>query len=84
MPAYRIVYQRDETRGPDTIVASFDTLDHALTVFAARGLSILYIAEVTREVRGLGSLVSAADARQRKARKPSSFPLARFSARVMA
>lgn len=84
MPAYRIVYQRDETRGPETIVAGFDNLDDALAVFAARGLSILYITEVTREVRRLGSLVSAADARQQKVRKPSSFPLTRFSARVMA
>jgi hypothetical protein len=84
MPAYRIVYRRNETRGPETIVASFNDLDHALTVFAARGLAILYIAEATREVRTLGSIINAADARQQKARKPSSFPLRRFSARAMA
>jgi hypothetical protein len=84
MPAYRIVYRRDETRGPETIVASFDCLDHALTVFGSRGLSILYIAEVTRQVRALGSLVEAADRRQQAVRKPSSFPIRRFSARAMA
>jgi len=85
MPAYRIVYRRNEARGPETIIASFCDLDQAMSVFAARGLSIIYIAENGAQSRALGKIVNAAGARQAKpARTGSSFPLRRYSARAMA
>ena len=84
MPAYRIVYRRNETRGPETIIASFSDLDQAMSVFAARGLSIIYICENGAQSKALGKVVSAAQARQGKpARAGSSFPLRRYSARAM-
>jgi hypothetical protein len=45
MPAFRIVYVRDEAVGPETVTTGFPSLEQALDVFAARGLRILYIAE---------------------------------------
>lgn len=85
MPAFRIVYTRPGSDRPETVTAGFDTLDQAMSVFAARGLSILYIAEQTRDAKRLGSLVGDA-ARKCEAKAPprSSFPIRRFSARVLA
>jgi hypothetical protein len=88
MPAFRIVYTRHDANTPETITAGFDSLEQALNVFAARGLRIIYIAEQTRDPRRLERQVRDADARaERKTEakpRPSSFPLRRFSARVMA
>lgn len=85
MPAYRIVYASGDGRSPESITASFNDLDQALSVFAARGLRILYIAENSGDRRSLETLVK--DARRADAPKPagsSSFPLRRFSGRIMA
>jgi hypothetical protein len=84
MPAFRIVYTRPSSDRPETVTAGFDTLDQAMDVFAARGLSILYIAEQTR-AKCLGSLVGEV-ARKGETEAPlrSSFPLRRFSARALA
>jgi hypothetical protein len=88
MPSFRIVYTRNESNTPETITAGFDSLEQALNVFAARGLRIVYIAEQTQDPRRLERQVRDADARaERKTEakpRPSSFPLRRFSARVMA
>jgi hypothetical protein len=85
MPAFRIVYTRPSSDRPETLTAGFDTLDQAMDVFAARGLSILYIAEQTRDAKCLGSLVGEV-ARKGETEAPlrSSFPLRRFSARALA
>ena len=83
MPAFRIVYLRAEAAKAETIIAGFASLEHALDVFAARGLSILYIAEQNpnsrRPAAPLGETMRKAENRTR-----SSFPIRRFSARVMA
>jgi hypothetical protein len=85
MPAFRILFVRDDATKPDTITAGFDDLDQAMNVFAARGLRILYIAEQRAEGRGLGGIVgSAARKAEMKAAHRSSFPIRRFSARVLA
>jgi hypothetical protein len=88
MPAFRIVYTRRDANTPETITAGFDSLEQALNVFAARGLRIIYIAEQTQDPRRLERQVRDADPRaERKTEakpRPSSFPLRRFSARVMA
>jgi len=92
MPAFRIVYSRGESESPEAIIASFNDLDQALGVFAARGLHILYIAEQGTPVdtahepqrRPIGRLV---ECKRRDAAPPArsnSFPLHRFSGRVMA
>ena len=85
MPAFRIVYLRSGATSPETITAAFEDLDQAMNVFAARGLSILYIAEQRRDARRLGSLISEAG-HKAEAKPPvrSSFPLRRFSARALA
>lgn len=88
MPAFRIVYCRSEYESPEAITASFNDLDQALGVFAARGLSILYIAEegVTQRLgarRPIGKLVEGTRREEAPARS-TSFPLRRFSGRVMA
>ena len=85
MPAFRIVYLRPAASTPERITAGFNTLDQALEVFAARGLKILYIAEQCGEFRRLSATVN--DASRKVEAKPvprSSFPLRRFSGRVMA
>ena len=85
MPAFRILYVRNDATIPETIAAGFDDLEQAMNVFAARGLRILYIAEQRHEARTLGSMVGQA-ARKAEA-KPlarSSFPIRRFSARALA
>lgn len=79
MPAFRIVYLRKEGTAPERITAGFECLEQAMNVFAARGLRILYIAEQVDEPRRLGAAVGKAEAAPR-----SSFPLRRFSARVLA
>ena len=83
MPAFRIVYLRAEAAKPETISAGFASLEHALDVFAARGLRILYIAaqnaDSRRPATPLGETVRKAESRTR-----SSFPIRRFSARAMA
>ena len=85
MTNFRIVYLRPEASTPDRITAGFDTLDQALAVFAARGLRILYIAEQRPESRGLAATVNeAARKAEAKPAQRSSFPLRRFSARVLA
>ena len=95
MPAYCIVYTRAEAQNPETVTASFNDLDQALTVFAARGLRILYIAEKSIRIekgaghRSINSLVAdtpRAQPSRSEAKRPSrssSFPLRRFSSRVM-
>ncbi len=85
MPTFRILYVRREATKPETITAGFDNLDQAMDVFAARGLSILYIAEQCGDARRLGNLIGAA-VRNAEARPSlrSSFPVHRFSARVIA
>lgn len=85
MPAFRIVYLRNEATRPDAITAGFDSLEQAMDVFASRGLSILYIAEQCRDVRRLDRMVTEA-ARKAEAKPPtrSSFPIRRFSARALA
>jgi hypothetical protein len=85
MPAFRIVYLRNEASRPETITAGFDNLDQAMNVFAARGLRILYIAEQCNAPRRLDNVVGdAARKAESKAPARSSFPLRRFSARLMA
>jgi hypothetical protein len=86
MPAFRIVYVRDEASGPETVSANFENLEQALSVFATRGLRIVYIAETARQPRPLGAMVDAAQARlgEGKAPRGSSFPIRRFSARAVA
>ncbi len=95
MPAYCIVYTRGDAQNPETVTASFNDLDQALTVFAARGLRIVYIAERSIRIekgaghRSMSSLVADAargPAARGDAKRParsSSFPLRRFSSRVM-
>ena len=95
MPAYCIVYARGEAQNPETVTASFNDLDQALTVFAARGLRILYIAEKSiriekgaghRSMSSLGGDAPRAQASRGDAKRPArsaSFPLRRFSSRVM-
>jgi hypothetical protein len=84
MPAFRVLYVRDDATKPETITAGFDDLDQAMNVFAARGLRILYIAEQT-DGRGLDSIVGKAARRaEMKPARRSSFPIRRFSARVLA
>ena len=85
MPAFRILYLRNDATAPETITAGFDDLDQAMNVFAARGLRILYIAEQSR--RGDGLATAVATAMRRAERLPggrSSFPIRRFSARAVA
>ena len=84
MPAFRIVYTRHDANTPETITAGFDTLEQALNVFAARGLRILYIAEQTQDPRRLERQVRDAERKKDAKPRPSSFPLRRFSARVLA
>lgn len=85
MPAFRILYVHDDTTRPETITAAFDSLEQAMSVFAARGLSILYIAEQARDSRGLGRLVGAAVGRaEARPAMRSSFPIRRYSARALA
>jgi len=85
MPAFRIVYIRSEATGPETITAGFDTLDQAMNVFAARGLRIVYIAEQRNDPRRLSKMVGEAAVRKAEPKPArSSFPLRRFSARLMA
>ncbi len=85
MPAFRIVYLRNGSSTPDTITAGFDHLDQAMSVFAARGLRIVYIAEQRKEPRRLDSVVGEAARKAEAKPKPrSSFPIRRFSARAMA
>ncbi len=83
MPAFRILYLRPEASNPEAVTAGFDSLEQALDVFAARGLRILYIAEQS-ERRSLGSKVEHAAVKAEGRAPRSSFPLRRFSARVMA
>jgi hypothetical protein len=84
MPAYRIVYHREDRSAPETAIANFRDLDQALGVFAARGLPILYIAETSGLARSLGALVDEASRGMATVRTGSSFPLKRFSARALA
>lgn len=84
MPAFRIVYTRHEANRPETISAGFDTLEQAMNVFAARGLRILYIAEQTKDPRRLERIVREAERKAEAKPRPSSFPIRRFSARLMA
>ena len=85
MPAFRIVYVRNDANNPETITAGFDDLEQAMNVFAGRGLRILYIAEQQRDARGLGGMVGAAARRaEAKPAVRSSFPIRRFSARALA
>jgi hypothetical protein len=85
MPAFRILYVRGDATKPETVTASFDDLDQAMNVFAARGLRILYIAEQRPAGRSLDGIVARAarDAEQKPAVR-SSFPIRRFSARALA
>jgi hypothetical protein len=82
MPAFRIVYTRQDASCPETISAGFDSLEQAMNVFAARGLRILYIAE--QDPRRLDRIVRDAERKTEVKPRPSSFPLRRFSARLMA
>ena len=95
MPAFRIVYARGESESPQAITANFGDLDQALGVFAARGLRILYIAELgalgrvaerhAAERRPIGTLVEGARrAGPAMPARSSSFPLRRFSCRAEA
>jgi hypothetical protein len=84
MPAFRILYVRDGSGRPETITAAFEDLDQAMNVFAARGLSILYIAEQRRDARRLCSMVGEAEHRAEAAPARSSFPIRRYSARALA
>ncbi len=84
MPAFRILYTRQDASRPETISAGFDTLEQAMNVFAARGLRILYIAELTGDPRRLERIVRAAERKAEAKPRPSSFPIRRFSARAMA
>lgn len=85
MPTFRILYVRHEATKPETITAGFDNLEQAMDVFAARGLRILYIAEQCADRRRLGNLIGAAVRNtEAKAATRSSFPVHRFSARVIA
>jgi hypothetical protein len=85
MPAFRILYVRDDATTPETINAGFDSLEQAMDVFAARGLRILYIAERRPDARRLDGIVGRA-ARKAEAvpHRRSSFPIRRFSARALA
>ena len=83
MPSFRIVYRRNDAANPESITTGFDDLDQALNVFAARGLHILYIAEQPTQPRRLGATVGDA-LRKADPKKRSSFPLRRFSGRVLA
>jgi hypothetical protein len=80
MPAFRILYVRDDATKPETITAGFDDLDQAMNVFAARGLRILYIAEH----RAVGLVGRTARKAEMKPAHRSSFPIRRFSARALA
>ena len=85
MAAFRIVFVRDDTERSETITASFNDLDQALSVMEARGLRVLYIAE-KREGEESQRLEPPA-AQRLTAAKPArsrSFPLRRFSARAIA
>jgi len=87
MPAFRIVYSRGDCVSPETITASFDDLDQAFGVFAARGLKILYIAEQTRDrVTSRRPIAKLVDSQRREGtvHRPNSFPVRRFSGRVVA
>lgn len=83
MPAFRIFYLRSEASGPETVTAEFDDLDHALDVFAARGLRIVYIAETSPAAPKAGERRSPL---RQDGPVPSrrSFPIRRFSARATA
>ena len=85
MAAFRIVFVRDDTERSETITASFDDLDQALSVMEARGLRVLYIAEKREgeESQRLGSPATQLPTAAKPARS-RSFPLRRFSARAMA
>ena len=83
MPAFRIVYLRAEAAKSETIIAGFASLEHALDVFAARGLRILYIAEQNADARR-PAIPLGETARKAENRTRSSFPIRRFSARVTA
>ncbi len=85
MPSFRIVYVRHDTTKPETIIAGFDSLEQAMDVFAVRGLSIIYIAGQSCDTRRLCNVVGKA-ARDADAKSPtrSSFPVHRYSARVLA
>ena len=85
MPAFRIVYTRNDSSRPESVTAGFDSLEQAMNVFAARGLGILYIAEQRRDGRRLDRVVNdAARKAEAKPATPSSFPIRRFSARALA
>jgi hypothetical protein len=71
-------------RAPETISAGFDTLEQAMNVFAARDLRILYIAEQNKDARRLERMVREAERKAEAKQRPSSFPIRRFSARIMA
>jgi hypothetical protein len=82
MPAFRIVFRRNESSSAETAVAKFDGLDQALDVYAARGLEILYIAECQTDA---GTQFSAGKMAPRiRPMRSTSFPLRRFSMRVHA
>ena len=87
MPAFRIVYSRGDCVSPESITASFDDLDQACSVFALRGLKILYIAEQTPDrVTSRRPIAKLVDGSRRGggAQRVNSFPVRRFSGRVMA
>jgi hypothetical protein len=85
MPAFRIVYLRSEASSPETIVAGFESLDHAMAVFAARGLRILYIAErAPNRCRPEGTAGESVRKGESRAPSRSSFPIRRYSARALA
>lgn len=87
MAAFRIVYSRGGSVNPESITASFNDLDQACGVFAARGLKILYIAEHTPDRvtsrRPIAKLVES-QRREGTVHRPNSFPVRRFSGHVMA
>jgi hypothetical protein len=87
MPAFRIVYSRGDSVTPESITASFNDLDQAFSVFAARGLKILYIAEHTPDRvtsrRPIAKLVEGTR-RENAPGRANSFPLRRYSGRIMA
>lgn len=87
MPAFRIVYSRGESVTPETITASFNDLDQAFSIFAARGLKILYIAENTADrVTSRRPIAKLVEGTRRESGQPrsNSFPIRRFSGRIMA
>ena len=87
MPAFRIVYSRGGSVNPESITASFNDLDQACSVFSARGLKILYIAEQTTDRvtsrRPIAKLVES-QRREGTVYRSNSVPVRRFSGRVMA